>query len=200
MMTRNGRLDIIRCTQHIVDRLLGRNVLHGNVEGWKVWYNALHNFLNKDGFAFENIRVCHFRMNTQPHAHLLHGLKCWINVGYVRDSKFRVGSSTCRIVFASVNHARGVCLFNFFRGRLVGKIERHEWLKCGRCNTRWKTVENELTVFQRLFSINDWWHCIGHDDASSKSFAGMLQHCPCFVSISYVMMKIIRKTNGNALG
>jgi hypothetical protein len=120
----------------------------------------------------------------------------------------RIGSRPRRIILASHNCRRdpivipeGGRLFYFVRTRLVGQVQRHEGLKCVMSRSmRRHTFQNSLLVLQGHVDGSDGRLEIGHHETSCKSWHGMLQNRHGVLTITAVMVKVIRSTNRNCCG
>jgi hypothetical protein len=187
-MARNTRFDVIRSRSYVFHCLSRADMLHGDFETGKVGHQGFHNFFDKDGLPFENVRVCHFRMNAQHHVLFLHFFQSRIAVLNVSDTKIRVGRRSRWIILAA-DDTSSRSLADFVGRSLIRQIKRHERFQR---RTRRKRPQNMLTVFKGLFRCRHGWFRVGHDETATETLGSVLQDSGGFGTFANVVMEIIR--------
>ena len=85
------------------------------------------------------------------------------------DARVAVGGCTCGVEL-DCQHACRVGLFNFNRRRVVGEVERHQWLEHRASR---QDLQDTLAVGQCKCGVGDGWFEVGHDHRAGKLRSGV---------------------------
>ena len=193
VMTSNASLDVVWRLYHIIHSLLCANVFHGDFEVGKVCNEGFHYFFNKDGFAFEDVGVGDFGMDTKHHALFRHFFEGRITLFDVCHTKVRVGGCSCRIVLAPHN-AFFSSFSDFLSACNIRKVEDHERLKV-RKGAWWHRCLDVFLVLRSYRGSCDGRFEVGHHEASTESLCCMLQDSCGLGAVPTMMMKVVRQAD-----
>lgn len=169
MLRRDGSGDVGRRLRDELGRVLGRDMLHDDLERRELGDERLQHLLDELCLAVEDVdaRVGHLTVHKQRHAELAHGLERRVRLLDLRDTRVRVGRRTCGVELDGEDVARRVRLADLVAGRPVRQVQRHERLE-SRAALGWHGREDPVTVLERVRRRRDRRHEVGHHDAARE--------------------------------
>ena len=183
---------------HIVGSLLGRHVLHDDLELREIFAQWLQLLLNKQRFAVKQIhaRVGHLSMHQQHQTFALHGLQRRVNLAQIRHAVIGIGGGTRRVKLAR-HHTSGLGTHDFVGAKVVRQVQRHQRLKRIACG---HGRQNAVAVGHGQLSRSDGRLQVRHDDGAPHLAGAVWHHATHGIAIAHMQVPVIGAGNGEGRG
>jgi hypothetical protein len=127
----------------------------------------------------------------------LHHFQRLVALGQIRHAGRGIGRRSGRIQFDGMHHTAISRALNFFRRRVIGQIQDHQWLEFHPCR---QSRQNAVTICDRLFGGRYRRFEVRHHDRTGKLARRVRQYRCNRCAIAQVQMPVVRTCDGDAGG
>ena len=198
MVRGNGRGDVRRRRDHVLDRLARGDVLQHQPQSGEATANLRQHRVDEHLFAVErvHIRVGDLAVQQQRQVCFLHRLQRAETVRQLRHPRIGVGGGPGGVILHRVHQAARLRQGNLLRRGVVGEIQGHQRLKTGICGQR---RQNALAIGPGQCHGSHRRAQIGHDDGARKLARSMRQYRGERGTVAQVQMPVVGAGEGKGL-